>query len=309
MTRPGWDPDSRRALILFFALVALICGAFDFFAIHYRTGSFKVMWGVGISALLTLWLLKRDVRSLGWGFGEWRWQWLAFALPMGYCLVAYGIIWSAGFGGFYDAAFVARVRDGNGFAGWSDGAVLAWFVSTTAVFGMPGSLSSALGEEIGWRGFLVPELAKGLPFTAVALISGLVWGAWHLPLILLGSYHNNSPAALPLYGQLAMFFIGVVSAAVIMAWLRLKSGSLWTAAIFHASHNLAVQAICNPLTIAHAQTPKYVDELGLVLPLTMVPLAVWFFLRGRRELSGRESDPLRGRASARSERLEQVGGG
>ncbi len=43
-------------------------------------------------------------------------------------------------------------------------------------------VATAAGEEIGWRGFLVPELAKGLPFTAVALVSGIIWAAWHYPI-------------------------------------------------------------------------------------------------------------------------------
>jgi membrane protease YdiL (CAAX protease family) len=276
--------DSRRALFLFFALVVVLSGTFDFFAIHYKTGTFKIMWSVGIAALLTVWIMKRDFGSMGWGWGAWRWQWLAFLLPIGYTLVAYGIIWTAGFGGFYDTAFVAQTRDGYGFTGWSDAAVMAWFVLSTATFGMAGSLSSALGEEIGWRGFLVPELAKSMSFTRVALITGLIWGAWHLPIILLGNYHNNSPAALPVYGQVIMFFIAVVSAGVIAAYLRLKSGSLWTGAVFHASHNLVIQAIFNPLTLQYPDTPKYVDELGLVLPLTLLPVGVYFFIRGRREL-------------------------
>ncbi len=102
-------------------------------------------------------------------------------------------------------------------------------------------------------------------------------------MILLGNYHNNSQTALPRWGQVAMFFICVVSAAVIMAYLRLKSGSLWTGAVFHASHNMFIQTVFNPLTIQYRDTAKYTDELGLVLPLTMVPLAIYFFVRGRRE--------------------------
>lgn len=286
MIRTSMSADSRRALFLFFALVVVLSGFFDFLSIHFHQGSFKIMWSVGIAALLTVWWLKRDFRGMGWGWGAWRWQWLAFLIPMGYCLVAYGIIWVAGFGGFYDTKFIAQTRDSLGFTGWSDGAVIAWFALSTAFFGMPGSLSSALGEEIGWRGFLVPELAKSMSFSRLALITGLIWGAWHLPIIVLGNYHNNSPAALPLYGQLLMFFTGVVSMGVMLAYLRLKSGSLWTGAIGHASHNLAVQAIFNPLTLQYPDSPKYVDELGLVLPLVMVPVGVYFFLKGRREFGG-----------------------
>jgi hypothetical protein len=114
-------------------------------------------------------------------------------------------------------------------------------------------ISSALGEEVGWRGFLVP-------------------------VILLGNYHKNSQVALPRWGQVVMFFICVVSAAVIMAYLRLKSGSLWTGVVFHASHNMFIQTVFNPLTIQYHDTAKYADELGLVLPLTLLPVAIYFFL-------------------------------
>ena len=45
----------------------------------------------------------------------------------------------------------------------------------------------------------------------------------------------------------------------------------------------AVQAIFNPLTLQNADSAKYIDELGLVLPLTMLPVGAYFFLKGRRE--------------------------
>jgi hypothetical protein len=44
-----------------------------------------------------------------------------------------------------------------------------------------------------------------------------------------------------------------------------------------------IQSIFNPLTIQHAATPRYVDELGLVLPLVMLPIGTYFFFRGRRQ--------------------------
>jgi membrane protease YdiL (CAAX protease family) len=274
-----------RPVLLFLVLVAVVSTPFYVLAVHYHGGTFKLMWSVTIATILTYAILKRDLRTLGWTWGPWRYQWLAFLIPLAYCFIAYGIIWSVGWGGFYDPKFVAQTRESLGFHGWSDLAVLAYFIPTTLFFGIPGSLSSAIGEEIGWRGFLVPELSRSMSFTGVALTSGIIWFAWHLPVILLGNYHNNSPAALPLPGQLLMFFISVVGAAVIAAYLRLKSGSLWTAAIFHACHNLFIQAVLNPLTVNYPDTPKYVDELGLVLPLTIVPFALYFLVRGRRELA------------------------
>jgi membrane protease YdiL (CAAX protease family) len=277
------NADSKRTLAVFFAALVIVCGFFEFMAVHYKGGSFNVMWSVTIATLLAFWITKRDLRTLAWGWGPWRYQWMAFLIPLAYCTIAYAIIWAEGWGGFYNAKFVVETRERFGLTGWNDGAVLAYFLPLTAFLGIPGSLSSALGEEIGWRGFLVPELAKSMTFAKVTLISGVIWGAYHLPVIVLGNYHNNSPTALPLWAQLVMFFIGIMSASVIIAYLRLKSGSLWSAAVFHACHNLFLQRIFNPLTIEYSNTAKYVDELGLVLPLTMVPVAIYFFIKGRRE--------------------------
>ena len=46
-------------------------------------------------------------------------------------------------------------------------------------------------EEIGWRGFLVPELAKFMSFTNVALTSGLIWSVCHWPMLFKGFYGND----------------------------------------------------------------------------------------------------------------------
>jgi membrane protease YdiL (CAAX protease family) len=52
----------------------------------------------------------------------------------------------------------------------------AVYILLAGSFGLVKSLASALGEEIGWRGFLVPELFKNIGFTGTALVSGVVWG-------------------------------------------------------------------------------------------------------------------------------------
>jgi uncharacterized protein len=122
----------------------------------------------------------------------------------------------------------------------------------TGTYGLIRGVSSALGEEIGWRGFLVPELSKTTSFTLTSLTSGIVWSLWH-------------------------------SGSFIFAWMGLKSGSLWTGAILHASHNLYIQAIFTPLTRNTGKTARYIDEFGCVLPLVVVVFAVYFWSK-RREL-------------------------
>jgi membrane protease YdiL (CAAX protease family) len=59
---------------------------------------------------------------------------------------------------------------------------------------VPGSVirdfATVIGEEIGWRGFLVPEFAKTQSFPATALITGFIWAIWHYPVLLFADYHS-----------------------------------------------------------------------------------------------------------------------
>ena len=153
-------------------------------------------------------------------------------------------------------------------------------------FGLVGSMARALGEEIGWRGFLVPELSKTMGFTSTALISGVVWACWHYPILVWGDYNAGTPSW---YG-LSCFTVLVVAIGVVFAWMRLKSGSLWTGAILHASHNLYVQAIFTPLTQNRGKTAWFIDEFGAVLPVVAVVFAIYFWRRRREVESGARAE-------------------
>jgi membrane protease YdiL (CAAX protease family) len=63
---------------------------------------------------------------------------------------------------------------------------------------------AALGEEIGWAGFFVPQLAKIACFTKTALGRGIVWSVWHYPLIIGGVY---GPSNVPVWYKLVFFTI------------------------------------------------------------------------------------------------------
>ena len=89
----------------------------------------------------------------------------------------------------------------------------------------------ALGEEIGWRGFLLPTL-RPLGTWPALLLTGLVWGPWHAPVILLGyNYGITSPIGL------VLMTVTTLLVGVLFGWLRMRSGSVWPAAFAHGALN------------------------------------------------------------------------
>ena len=94
------------------------------------------------------------------------------------------------------------------------------------------NLIPALGEELGWRGWLLPKLMPLGALPAI-LISGIIWGLWHAPLILLGYNYPGVPGWL---GLAAMVGMCIIFGAV-FGWLRLRSESVWPAALAHAAFN------------------------------------------------------------------------
>ena len=125
----------------------------------------------------------------------------------------------------------------------------------------------ALGEELGWRGWLLPRL---MPLGAVPaiVISGVIWGAWHAPLILLGYNYPTAPGWLGVVMMMGMCTL----VGAVFGWLRLRSGSVWPAALAHGSFNSAAGL---SLVFA-AATPAIDTTQATVLGWTgwLVPLAL-----------------------------------
>jgi uncharacterized protein len=87
------------------------------------------------------------------------------------------------------------------------------------------------GEEYGWRGYLQSELIKMGRVRGVLLL-GVIWGAWHWPLILMG---YNYPGH-PLIGVLLMTLY-VTGLGIFLGYAVLKSGSVLLAAFLHGLNN------------------------------------------------------------------------
>jgi uncharacterized protein len=97
-------------------------------------------------------------------------------------------------------------------------------------------LFGALGEELGWRGFLLPKMiADDVPHPYLA--SGIVWAVWHLPLIAFGGFYQTGNTFL----MVLAYTLSIVAMNFVISELRVRSGSVWVATLLHASHNFFFQ--------------------------------------------------------------------
>jgi len=125
------------------------------------------------------------------------------------------------------------------------------------------------GEELGWRGFMYPIMDKLWGRNYALFISGGIWAIWHLPLIIGGVYMTGAA----IFYQVPMFIILVLSVSVIASWLRMKSGSVWPAILWHSVHNVLDQAIFTPMT-GGANKAYFVSETGFITTICAAFLAV-----------------------------------
>lgn len=245
---PRLNREIATFLILTFALSTIfyiILGSAKTLSLGGGRYVLMLMWCPGVAALVTRLIFQHDLRGEGWLPGRSRYALLGYALPIVYASIAYGVVWLTGFGALDSGRFhTSPLR----------------FIALGTVL----SLSSALGEELGWRGFLVPKLAEGTTFTRTALVSGTIWAAWHMPLIILADYNGGTPIPY----SIACFFVMVLGISFPMAWLRLRSGSVWPAALLHASHNLYIQGYFDTVTVSTGITKYLLSEFGAVLALT-----------------------------------------
>ncbi len=237
---------------------------------------YALMWCPGAAALVASLVTGRRLSEIGW---RWNWTWalLGYVIPVGYAAAAYGSSWALGIAGVPNPGFLASIT--QRFGG-TEAAALTKFLLLQGTAGVFLSCLSGLGEEIGWRGFLVPELARRMSFSRTALLSGAIWAVWHYPILLFADYNAGTPA----WYALTCFTVSVIGIGFVFAYARLKSGSVWPAVILHGSHNLWIQGVFTPLTRDTGKTRWVIDEFGAALAITAIGVG-WLTWTRRGELA------------------------
>ncbi|MFV9506567.1 MAG: CPBP family intramembrane glutamic endopeptidase [Oscillochloridaceae bacterium umkhey_bin13] len=181
-------------------------------------------------------MLKATGIPLGKG-RKWGWYWL-FA-TVGISLMALATPFVGAIFGVYDLDLVELSGFRAALEAAGAGAVLEQVPVHTILLAQLALLPLApfinalpsFGEEWGWRGYLLPQLLPLGQWPAL-IISGVIWGLWHAPLILLGYNYPNQPAT----GWLWMVGMCVVW-GILFGWMRLATGSVWPAVLAHGALN------------------------------------------------------------------------
>lgn len=242
----------------------------------------------------SLWLYLLIVFGLSWPFQIVSAIWARDLLPI-YVLNATSMVMVT-VGTFLCGQYV--FRDGFAGAGWSWGrpwhyvavigfAIFLWIVPACLdlVLGgvhLPGSLANGqiawvgvllfvtlipgFGEEFGWRGYLLPRLARQMSGHKAVLIHGVIWWAWHQPLVLgqtivlalalpkQAGQPIGLTVALVIGVQLLLGFVSGVLLGVIFAYVWMRARSLVVSSVYHAAYDglrdsLSITIGLGPITI------------------------------------------------------------
>lgn len=249
------------------------------------------MFGPALAALLTrlirregfadagLRLATKGQRGAGWIYVA------AYVIPPILIAASIGFVLLVGYQhwdlsrNMQELANVAQKQSGT--QGVLSGMTPAQLVTITLIsqtllaftFGIIVNMVFTFGEEFGWRGYLFPRLAS-LGSLPAAVLVGLIWGLWHAPVIVLDSY--NYPGH-PWLGVLLMMLFCVLL-SLILAWLRIRSGSVWPSTLAHAALNAQAGFALILLSPADSLVRAPIGLLGLV-PLLI--FAIFLVMTGR----------------------------
>jgi membrane protease YdiL (CAAX protease family) len=242
-----------------------------------------LMWTPAVASFVARLALREGIGDVSFRFGGpigGKAILLAWVYPLIVAAVGYGIAWGTGLVSFVPPSLTSIHLALNNPA--------ARFLALLLLNATLGTLIGALfaaGEEIGWRGYMLTRLIDaGIP--RPVLISGLVWGLWHVPLILTGLYVAGPNR----YESALVFVIDVIAIAYMAAYVRLKSGSVWPAVMVHASWNALIQGVFDA---SSKGSEVWIGESGLLITAANIVL-VLLLVRGSWQVKRAPGDADRG---------------
>ena len=246
---------------------------------------FPYMWGPGIAGLICVWRFHKGERAKVLGFtGGWN-LWLLWAWLIGAGIVVAATLISllapeSGLRPPVDAHrdIIAGMDLDPAQKGMVEMQLGLPFINVlliaqAALLGPLINTPLMLSEELGWRGWLWHNLRPNGFWTATFWI-GLLWGVWHIPIILLGHNYPGMPVA-----GAALFILFCVMYAPIYSYVREKSGAIWAACVLHGTGN--AMAGTGIIVLTNPEMPwRGVLGIGGFVAIFAVTLWVYFKVKG-----------------------------
>lgn len=260
-----------KELQLFFILLIVFTGLF--FLGLYWTNNYWIfmstgyMWAPAIAIVLTKLILKRKL-DLHFAWNSWSYNLKAMAVPFFYCILIYGLAYAFGLVE-PNLDYIKKYAEQFKMADHLTLFVIV-FVILKGFFGTIGNLSSSFGEELGWRGYLYPKFRTKYSFVVSSLVVGLIWSAWHWPLILKNTLSNPD---INTFRIIVFFTVVVTMLSFVFSWFFEKSGSVWSAVILHSAHNSIMGGTFDNVT---NDTGYYVGETGIITMIVLTGFAVYY---------------------------------
>ena len=220
----------RRPTVAFFVLAfalswtlmapAMAVGLDSLAAVPFFLG----VWAPAVAAAIV-------VRVTGGSVKAWLRDILRWRVPLRYYLFALGF--PVALAGVASAEFALAGESLDfGLVGERAAAFLALLVFCFVINGGP--------EELAWRGFALPRLQDRLSPMQATLVLGMMWGLWHLPLLLVEDNVDHDLAALAFAAMLIWTLAGFTAYAFTYTYLWNRTRSALLCMLLHASYNTAI---------------------------------------------------------------------
>lgn len=188
--------------------------------------------------------LSRTKTGIGWKLGfkrNWRWFLISLILPT-ILTVLGGIFYFLIFQDQFrpEADYFKTILSAAGSTQISVETVIMVQMIEAVTIGAVINMFFAIGEEVGWRGYMTPALVEKLGSVKGKLLAGLIWSAFHWPLILFAGYeYGTGYFGAPFTGCLAMCLF-TTAMGIFLSFVYEQTNCIWVPALMHG----AINAIC-----------------------------------------------------------------
>jgi len=241
-------------------LVVLFALSYLWQGIIYFTGGVEsvlfpfMMLFPGIVAVVFM-IKRRDTfRNVGWGLRRWWYVLPVVIVPLAVTLGVGAVVTGLNWASWSGTHFIVREGmveiQGVPMVLGAHTQSIAFFALNLSLSLLAQSMIGSLvtfGEELGWRGYVQKKMVRSFGLNRGLILLGMIWGYWHLPIILMGYNFPNHPVL----GAFVLMPVSTTFMGVFLGWLYIRSRSIWIPTLAHASMNLSAVLLFTEVTMHH----------------------------------------------------------